>query len=137
MSTRCCLRRPACRRGAAAVELALLSPILAFLFVITVDYSRIFYYSLTIENAAELGAAYGCQSAANSVNTSGIQSAALADATNLSPNPTVSSAVTQDQNGNSQVAVTVTYSFKTITHYPGVPHTTSLSRTVSMRILPP
>jgi Flp pilus assembly protein TadG len=38
------------RSGASAVELALLLPFLVFLFVITVDFGRIFYYSLTLTN---------------------------------------------------------------------------------------
>src|SRR5262245_7746433 len=36
--------RPARRGGAAAVEMALLLPLLAFLCVISVDFARIFYY---------------------------------------------------------------------------------------------
>src|SRR5262249_38652771 len=49
-------QRRAVRRGAAAVELAVLLPFLAFLFVIAVDWSRIFYYSMTVTNCARNGA---------------------------------------------------------------------------------
>src|SRR5262249_4910977 len=52
------LRRGA-RRGVAAVELAVLSPCLALLFVITVDFARLFYYKLTIDNCARNGAIFG------------------------------------------------------------------------------
>jgi Flp pilus assembly protein TadG len=43
------------RRGAATVELAVLLPVIAFLFVIAVDYARVFYYSQVIENCARQG----------------------------------------------------------------------------------
>src|SRR5688500_14469174 len=80
------------RRGAAVVELAVLLPLLVFLFVIAVDFARIFYYSVTLTNCARAGAMY-----ASDPTTSGesafasTQAAALADATNLSPPPTVTS----------------------------------------------
>src|SRR5262245_15365408 len=48
----------ALRRGAAAAELAILLPILAFLFAIGADYARIFHYSTTIANCARNGAMY-------------------------------------------------------------------------------
>jgi Flp pilus assembly protein TadG len=38
------------RRGAAIVELAILLPLLVFLFVIGTDFARSFYYSLTVAN---------------------------------------------------------------------------------------
>jgi Flp pilus assembly protein TadG len=125
------------RKGAAAVELAILLPLLAFLFVIGVDYSRLFYYSLTVANCARNGALYGCdptQDAAASPYTS-IQQAALADASSLSPTPTVTSSYGSDSSGN-YVEVTVTYQFQTITNYPGVPNTINISRTVRMMMIP-
>src|SRR5262245_16916603 len=47
------------RRGVASVELAVLVPFLAFLFVIALDFGRIFYFSVTVENCARSGALYG------------------------------------------------------------------------------
>jgi Flp pilus assembly protein TadG len=46
------------RRGAAVVELAILSPLLLFLFVLVLDFGRIFFYSQTVQNAARAGAIY-------------------------------------------------------------------------------
>jgi Flp pilus assembly protein TadG len=123
------------RRGTAAVELAVVLPFLAFVFIVAIDYCRIFYYSLTIQNAALNGAAYGCQDATHAADTSGIQTAALADASNLSPAPHVSSAAGTDADGNPKVDVTVSYTFTTITRFPGIPTTSALSRTVSMRVI--
>jgi hypothetical protein len=44
------------RPGAAAVEFAVLLPFLAFLFIIAIDWARVFYYSVTCLNCARNGA---------------------------------------------------------------------------------
>ena len=121
------------RPAAAAVELAVLLPFLAFLFVIGVDFARVFYCAVTVTNAARNGASYGSQDATHAADTAGIQAAALADATNLSPAPDVSSTTATDADGNPCVRVTVTYTFQSITHVPGGPGAVNLSRTVQMR----
>ncbi len=46
------------RRGVAVVELAVLLPLLVFLFVVTVDFARVYYFSLTLQNCARAGAMY-------------------------------------------------------------------------------
>src|SRR6266849_9231467 len=46
------------RRAAASVELAILLPLLFFLFVVSVDYCRIFSYAVTLENCSRNGAYY-------------------------------------------------------------------------------
>jgi Flp pilus assembly protein TadG len=129
-------RGQAQRPAAAAVELALLLPLLAFLMVIAIDFGRLFYFSLTVMNCARNGAVYGCDptTAMNSPYTS-VQDAALSDAPNLSPQPTVSSQIVADSDG-SHIEVTVTYQFSTITSYPGVPSSLNLARTVKMRMVP-
>ena len=123
------------RTAVAAVELAVLLPFLAFIFVVTVDFSRIFYDSLILNNCARNGALYGCANPANSLDTTGIQNAALADASNLNPTPTVTSTTGTNSDGN-YVQVTVTWTFQTITNYPGIPSTITLTRTVQMRVTP-
>jgi len=127
---------PGKRRGAAVVELAILLPLLVFLFVIGVDYARLFYYSLTVANCARNGALYGCDpTGATTSPYSSIEQACLADAGSLSPAPTVSYNYASDTSGN-YVEVTVTYEFHTITNYPGVPNTVNIARTVRMRMIP-
>jgi Flp pilus assembly protein TadG len=125
------------RRGAATVELALLAPVLAFLFVVAVDYARVFYYSVTVASCARNGALYASDpvTAAESPYAS-VEEAALADAGNLSPTPTVTSATGTDATGATFVEVTVTYRFQTVVKYPGVPQATDLTRTVRMRLSP-
>jgi Flp pilus assembly protein TadG len=125
------------RRGAAAVELAVLLPFLTYMFVGGVDFARVFYYSLTLSNCAREGALYASLDATHAADSTGTQNAALADASGFSPAPTVSSVTSTDSSGNPVVTVTVSYSFKTITSYPGIPSPISLVRTVQMRILPP
>jgi Flp pilus assembly protein TadG len=49
------------RRGAATVELAVLLPFLAFLFVIGIDWARIFYTSMILENACRNAAYYASE----------------------------------------------------------------------------
>jgi Flp pilus assembly protein TadG len=120
----------------AAVELACLLPFLAFLFVIAVDWARVFYYTLTVTNCARNGALYASDpvTQANSPYAS-ISDAALADAANLSPAPTVTSAA-GSSDGSAYVEVTVTFPFATVTNFPGVPSNTSITRTVRMNIAP-
>jgi Flp pilus assembly protein TadG len=122
------------RRGAAAVEFALLSPLLLFLFVIVLDFGRIFFYSQTVENAARAGALYMSDDATIASSPyANVTQAALADASNLSPAPTVSSSSGNDADGHPYVRVTVTWTFRMVTRLPGVPATLNLSRTVQMR----
>jgi Flp pilus assembly protein TadG len=129
------LRRLRTRRGVAAVEFVVILPLLAFLFVIAVDWARIFYYSVTVTNCARNGAAYLCDPVAAPFSPySSYTAAALADS-NLSPTPTVSSSSGTDSNG-PYVQVTVSYPFQTITNFPGVPSATSVARTVRMSTAP-
>jgi Flp pilus assembly protein TadG len=118
--------------------MALLAPPLAFLAVVTVDFGRILYASSTISNCARNGAFYSCDPDYTSTSPyTSIQQAALADAGNLSPTPTVTSSTGNDTMGNQYIAVTVSYQFQTLMSYPGIPSSTNLSRTVQMRIAPP
>ncbi|MFL5240482.1 MAG: TadE/TadG family type IV pilus assembly protein [Gemmataceae bacterium] len=125
------------RRGVAAAELAILLPFLAFLFIAAVDFGRIFYFYVTITNCARGGALYASSDATHTSDTTGITNAALADSPNLSPSPTVSSTTGTDGAGNAYVQVTVNYTFQTITNFPGIASSTTLSRSVRMRVAPP
>jgi len=114
------------------VELAFLLPLLCFLAVVATDFAQIFYYDLTVYNCARDGALWACDpiQQAQSPYTN-VTDAALADASNLTPQPTV----TQTTSGG-EVVVTVTYQFQTVTNYPGIAHDWSVSRTVRMKTVP-
>jgi hypothetical protein len=61
---------------------------------------------------------------------SNVSQAALADASDLSPAPTVTSTSGTDASGSAYVEVTVSFDFQTLTNYPGVPATMTIARTV-------
>jgi Flp pilus assembly protein TadG len=124
------------RHGAATVELAILAPFLAFVFVIAVDWARIFYDSIVVTNCARNGALYLSDPYTLTLSPyNDVKQAALADAQNLSPSPNVTSANGTDSSG-PYVEVTVSYQFQTITNFPGVPANTNIVRTVRMSVAP-
>jgi hypothetical protein len=124
------------RTAAASVELAVLLPFLAFIFVISVDWARVFYYTVIITNCARNGAVYASDPITQPQSRySSLSAAALADAPDLSPAPTVTSSNGADTQG-SYVEVTVSYPFTTVSNFPGVPNNTTLARTVRMYIQP-
>jgi hypothetical protein len=125
------------------------------MFVIAVDWARIFYYSIAVENCARNGALYMSQQQSaktisspytdsgyvnlyvNSPNP--VTAAALADAPDLTPTPTVTSAGGSDGNG-PYVEVTVSYAFQAVNSFSVgsfvVPSTTDVTRTVRMYVPP-
>lgn len=135
MSIRARDRQPA-RRGVAAVELAIVLPFLCFLFVLAIDFARIFYFSLTVTNCARNGAQYGSQSPVYALDTSGIKTAATMDATNLNSSLVTVTSTTDSATTPTYVDVTVTYPFSTITSYPGITPKMTLRRTVRMLVVP-
>lgn len=121
------------RHGAAVVELAVVLPLLAFFFLIGVDFSRVFYYSLTLQNCARAGAMYASDVCmAGESPFASPQEAALADATNLVPSPTISAEDGIDRRGRSFVEVTAAYRYRPIARIPGVPTEMNLARSVRM-----
>ena len=124
------------RRGAAAVEFAVMLPFLCFVFIATVDFCRVFYYSLTVSNCARNGAIYGSADKIHALDTGGILTACKADAGNLNLQELGISCSTDNASNPTHVDVTVTYPFTTIAQYPGVPKQTILSRSIRMSVLP-
>ena len=123
------------RRGAAVVELAVILPLLILLFVIAVDFARVFYFSVTLTNCARAGAMYASDPTVSSESPfASTQAAALADAANLSPAPTISTTSGSDSTGRPYVEVTANYTFHTLTGFPGVPNQVNLARKVRMNV---
>jgi len=125
------------RPGASSVELALLLPILGLFFLVAADFARLYYHYTIVTNCARNGALYGSDpvAALESPYTT-LQAAALADASDLNPQPTVTSTNGMDTSGNPYVEATVVYPFTTISSYPGLPNPINLTRTVRMRVAP-
>jgi Flp pilus assembly protein TadG len=130
------------RRGVAAVELAVLAPFLAFLFLITVDFARVFQYQTVLNNCARNGAIYGSNLPSYLENggwvapASSIAAATATDGAGLNP-PLTTSQVTSSygtgSDGNKNVTVTINYTFTTITLFPGFGTTVNLTATTKMR----
>ncbi len=127
------------RRAVTAVELAALLPFLTFLFVVTVDFCRIFYFTLAVENCARNGALWACDSFAQGESPyDSVTDAARADfVQGLAGELTVSdpAPVVADKTIN-YVEVTCTYEFNTITNYPGVGGPWTISRKARARVVP-
>ena len=123
------------RKGAAAVELAVVLPLLVFLFLLAIDFARVYYFSLTLTNCARAGALYASDPAVqDECPFPSTQAAALADATNISPAPKITESNGTDASGRAYVQVTASYTFATITGFPGIPNNIALNRTVKMYV---
>jgi Flp pilus assembly protein TadG len=145
------------RQGVAAVELVVLLPFLAFVLITTIDFARIMYYVIVIDNSSHNAAIFGSQvfdnqnqqwiagqtqywQSASGQMVSTQQSAADIDGANLSPplaysNVSVDS-TQKDSSGNPINIVTITYTFNTITSYPGVPSSITIKRVYQARVAP-
>ena len=72
-------------RGAALVEMVLLSPILILLVFGAGDFGRLWYHAITLTHAARAGAAWGAQSNGHLTDITGIKLAAEGEAQNIGP----------------------------------------------------
>jgi hypothetical protein len=143
------------RKAVATVELALLLPFLVFLLLASVDFARIIYYTIVIDNCCHNAAIFGSQTYDNQnqqwignaqywqgPNTQMIsteQAAADVDGTNLSPalnSANVSVSAGTDSNGNPVNNVTISYVFNTLTPFPGIPSQVTITRTTQVRVAP-
>jgi hypothetical protein len=139
----------------ATAELAILLPFLMALFLFAADFARIFYVSITIENAIHNAALFGSQTfdnqnqqwignqqywqGPNGQLISQAKVAAELDGTNLSPaladgNITITSGT--DADGNPVNIVTVTYTFTPLVPYPGIPSPVTIVRRAQVRVAP-
>jgi Flp pilus assembly protein TadG len=139
--------RRAIRSGAATVELAVLAPLLVFLFVVTTDFARVFYYQITLNQCARNAALFGANlrsyqettwttpySTASTPSDDNIKAVAVADGATVSPALTSSQVTVAHNNGtdgNAAVQVTITYPFQSITGIVGL---INLNAKCSMRV---
>jgi Flp pilus assembly protein TadG len=135
--TRACRTR--CRQGAAAVELAVVLPLLCLLALGAFDFGRVFVYYIIVTNCARNGALWASDPLAPTQSRyRTVDQAAKADApTSLQSQLDVSST---PPDANNYIRVTVHYRFSTVVNYPVpnyvLPHTIDLSPTITMRAAP-
>jgi Flp pilus assembly protein TadG len=75
--------------GQSLVEVALLTPLLLALLIGGIELGRFAYIAILVGNAARSGDAYGAQSLIQSVDTTGIQAAAVNDFQNNGQDSTI------------------------------------------------
>jgi Flp pilus assembly protein TadG len=127
------------RRGVSLCELAIVLPFIGFIFAVAVDYCRVFHYTQVLEACAHNGALYASGTAGRAnprtvtAEDAGRQ-AALAEGARLSPAlATTQIAVTYTA---TSCTVSVTYPFTTLTNFPGLPASTSLTRSFTLPVAP-
>jgi Flp pilus assembly protein TadG len=136
-------RRKRCR-GIAAVELAALLPLLVFLSMASVDFARVVYALVTLQNCARNGALYEMYSAAGFSLPSGwtsLSTAVNADAGGLTLNTPTAATPSPPLTSGNYVTVTVSTDFSLISYpalnrLPSVPGTITLTQSVSMAMPP-
>ena len=129
------------RQGMAAVEMAVLLPMILLFVFACVDFGRVMFAYVTVSNAARCGAEYGAMHEFTSYTRSSWESqvqSVIQDEMQQLPgfaasNLQVTLATTTDSDGLFQVSVEVVYPFQTIVNWPGVPSQALLDRKILMR----
>ena len=140
--------------GSALVELAIALPVLLLVFFGTVDFARVIYFGIALNNAARAGAQCGAQSLAASQDTVGMDNTVTGASPNISPigriilpgqcfcstdvavlTPLLSCTTPCPIGEHLSVYVTVTTqgTFSRVTPFPGMPFTVNLTRVARMR----
>ena len=139
-----CGRRPGAQdreAGQTLVETALVFPLLITILVGAAEIARVAYAAIEVANAAHAGVQYGAQTGRTAADTTGIVTAASADAANLTGMTTTSSYSCVCSDGtastclatdctNSQIeqilTVNTQVTYDPVIHLPGLPHTYTL-----------
>jgi Flp pilus assembly protein TadG len=130
-------KRRTSRRGTAAVELACLLPLLLFLSLATVDFARVAYVQVTLQNCARNGALYEFNTKAGlpvPSNWTSLSAATQADEGSLSVSATATSPGSSTDNSVT-VTATATYSLislPSIKAFPAIPGSFTLSQSATM-----
>jgi Flp pilus assembly protein TadG len=125
------------RHGAVLLELAIVLPFLAFLFLVALDFCRAYACTQTVQNCAYAGALYAAGNASAAPGTTpedAAKQAAVAEGTRLSPPLTADNVKVATSGGT--VSVTVSYDFALITGFPGCGRTLTVVRTVTLPVAP-
>ena len=138
------------RRGNSALELAIAASLLLHLFLGVADFGRVFYTAIEVTNAADAGALWGAQNVGRAGDIDGMIRAARADAPEVSNMSVTASKFCTCPNGNAvacspsacgsgvktryYVRVTTQKTFQTLARYPGVPSSSNITKTTTLRV---
>ncbi|MGH8011621.1 MAG: TadE/TadG family type IV pilus assembly protein [Candidatus Binataceae bacterium] len=139
------------KNGQAAVELALLLPLLLMLLLAAADFGRLFYMSIELDSAARAGAQYGSRSVITAADINGMESAVRLDGSNIAgikplasqctcvtPAPARITACPADycrsDDDATFVKVTASAVFNTLVRYPGIPSSVALNGVAIMQV---
>lgn len=138
--------------GHALVELALMMPVFTLLIVGGAEFARLEFAGVEVANAARAGVQYGSQNHFTAVDSSGIVSAAVGDASNIK-NMTATASVFCACSTNASttiscatpattcarlfeyVRVDTASSVNPIFHLPGLPSSYALNGHATMRVV--
>lgn len=135
--------------GAAAVELAVILPVLALLAIGVAEFGRVHFTTITVANAAKAGAQFGAQSTVTSRDTAGINQAARNEAADIGPIITSSNHFCRCPDGTTPscsgtcvgygvpevfVQVTATKPVAFLMSYPGLPSRITVTRRATFRV---
>jgi len=123
------------RRGTAAVEFAIVAPLLMFIFVVAVDFSRAFYNAQIVADCARIGALYAANpDLGDKTSAESVQEIILSAAKDLKPLPTIAVSTFKEAT-IPYVEVTVTQTFN-LTCPLIVPSQYTLTRSARARLYP-
>jgi len=139
------LKRPGrhARRGAATVELALVLPLFLLMTFGAIDFGRFAARAIAVDNGARAGAGYGIMHP-YTTSTEGIWASnmkqavtdemqSMFDSRFGSSDLAVSYVTTNDPGSRWRVRVTVTFPFRTVINWPGIPNQFNITQSVEMR----
>ena len=140
-------------RGQSLVELALMFPIFILLLVGAAEFGRLAYAAIEVSNAARAGASYGSLTHITASDYTNIELAATKDAANLTGVTATAVDFCQCSSGAATpdctkaltpcpspariieyVQVNTTATVGPLFHYPGLPHTFTLTGQAIMRV---
>jgi Flp pilus assembly protein TadG len=138
---------PGLRRGQAALEVALVVPVLTVLLLIVGEFLRVYYMTIELNNAARAGVQYGVNDPANAANLTGMQQAALNDGSDIGGMTATATEYCECSDGSSvscgtadacsdervYVEVDTSATFYTLANWPGIPRSIALSSKAIMR----
>ena len=137
-------------KGSALVELGLFTPALLLILIGAIDFARVYNASITLTNAAEVGALYGSRSVSASSDTAGMKAAATNDGKDLASmtadatsycscgqgtgGSCPATGCTAASPAHKYVKVTTSYTFNTVFPIPGIPSSVPMTRTAILPV---